>query len=157
MRPISFVPLFALLLLGSCRPSTPVLSLRDTPSPLPARSTATTTPIEVSTSDPALACPGWSCTLTGAVVQGETEIRNAIENVEVRLSQSSYCSPTSGQQATLTDSEGRFAFDVYLHDTDSLAIRVELEGYQTAQYSMTGLDCLYCGCGPIELGLTPSK
>lgn len=91
------------------------------------------------------------------VVQGEGETGNAIEDVEIQLSQFSYCSPTTGQQATLTDSDGKFAFDVYLHDTDSLAVRVELEGYQTAEYSMSGFDCLYCGCGPIELVLTPSK
>jgi len=157
MRPISSVPLLALLLLASCRPSKPVLNPPDTPSSLPARSTATTIPIEVPTSDPSLTCPGWSCTLTGGVVQGEAEAGNAIEDAEILLSQFSYCSPTSGQQVTLTDSDGKFAFEVYLHDTDSLTVRVELEGYQTAEESLSGFDCLSCGCGPIELVLTPSK
>jgi len=157
MRPIASVPLLTLLMLASCRPSNLVLNPSVTPSPLPARSTATTIPIEVPTSDRALTCPGWSCTLTGVVVQGEAETVNAIEDVEIQLSQSSYCSPTSGRQVTLTDSYGKFAFDVYLHDTDSLTVRVEREGYQTAEDSLSGFDCLACGCGPIELVLTPSK
>ena len=157
MRLTSSIPTLAMLLLASCRPSSLVLNPPVTPSPLPARSTATTTPIEVPTSDPSLTCPGWSCTLTGVVVQGEAEAGTAIEGVEVRLSQFSYCSPTTGQQVTLTDSDGNFAFDVYLHDTDSLTVRVELEGYPTADDSLSGFDCLSCGCGPIELVLTPSK
>ncbi len=57
---------------------------------------------------------------------------------------------------TQTDLDGSFAFGVYLHDTDSYTFRTEKDGYESGEYSMSGFDCLLCGCGAIEISLVPT-
>ena len=113
-------------------------------------STPTCTPSSEATPSPTM-CTGWMCTLGGVVYANKAESGQELEGVMVRLSQFSYCSPTSGQHETITDPEGIFEFDLYIHDTDKFLIEVELDGYKPASQSLGGFDCLYCNCPPIEI------
>jgi hypothetical protein len=100
-------------------------------------------------------CTGWNCTLEGTVCVRKGDSCTALEGIQVNLSQMSYCSPTGGNYETRTDRDGHFAFDVYLHDTDSFTFTVELDGYEQVRTSIGGFDCLYCSCPPLEIVLEP--
>jgi hypothetical protein len=71
------------------------------------------------------------------------------------LSHVSHCSPTRGQQLAHTGPDGRFGFEVFLHDTDTFLIAVEQNGYEPVRQSIGGFDCLYCVCPPVEIVLKP--
>lgn len=112
-------------------------------------STATMTP--TSTPDP---CTGWWCTITGVIYAETTDFSNQFEGVTVTLHQTSYCSPTSGQQQTITGSDGSFEFsDVFFHDTDRIRIQFESKEFELAQWDSTDYNCLYCSCfeSPLEI------
>ena len=64
---------------------------------------------------------------------------------------------TAGDHETVTGPDGTFAFDVYLHDTDSFLIEVEHDGYEPTSLLIGGFDCLYCSCPPIEIVLEPPE
>lgn len=85
----------------------------------------------------------------------ESDSCGLIEGVLVRLSHTSYCSPTVGEHEIVTGPDGMFAFDIYLHDTDSFLIQVEQDGYEPASVLIGGFGCLYCSCDPLELLLEP--
>jgi hypothetical protein len=95
--------------------------------------------------------------IEGMVYEGEAILGNEMGGVLVNLSQISYCSPTMGEQEAVTGEDGTFAFEVYLHDTDSFNFKVELDGYQTWEYAFGGFDCLYCSCPPVEIVLQPEN
>jgi hypothetical protein len=98
-------------------------------------------------------CIGWDCALEGIVYVGEVAIGNEAEGITVRLTQYSYCSPTRGEYETTTEANGEFEFQVYLHDTDTFWIEIEVDGYVPVRQSLGGFDCLYCSCEPIEIVL----
>jgi hypothetical protein len=89
------------------------------------------------------------------VYDGTASPGSELAGVLVQLSQASYCSPTRGEQETITDEGGNFAFEVFLHDTDGFNFRVELEGYEAVKTSFGGFDCLFCSCQPVEIVLQP--
>jgi hypothetical protein len=91
------------------------------------------------------------------VYEGENIPGNELGGVLVNLSQFSYCSPTRGEYELVTGEDGTFAFEVFLHDTDSFNFKVELDGYQTWEHAFGGFDCLYCSCPPVEIVLQPEK
>jgi hypothetical protein len=128
-----------------------------TPHPL---STTAAPPVPTATNTPTIDsldwCIGWWCTLRGVVYADTASPGNELEGVLVKLSQFSFCSPTSGEHETTTGPDGTFEFDVYLHDTDSFRFQAELEGYEPASKSFGGFDCLYCSCPPVELVLQSS-
>lgn len=126
----------------------PKKAATETTSPTETSETKTYTPSPDS-------CTGWNCTLTGVVYAGSANPGNELEGVEVELLQASYCSPTKGEQVALTDSDGIFTFEVFLHDTDGFNFTVELEGYEPAKAKFGGFDCLYCACEPVEIVLQP--
>ena len=131
-RKIEFI-LVCLFLVG-CSTGTQILST--TPSPTP---------------DP---CTGWWCTATGIVYAGKVEPGNELEGAIITLNQSSYCSPTSGQQETVSGSDGKFEFgELFFHDTDGIRIEVAYEGYEMTQWDTKPLGCLYCDCfvTPLEI------
>ena len=102
-------------------------------------------------------CSGWQCTLEGVVYQGSATPGKEMSGIQVSLKQVSNCSPTAGDQQARTDEDGRFSFDVYLHDTDSFVFEASEAGYQPARLKMGGFDCLYCSCSQIEIILHPEE
>jgi len=129
-RTIEFI-LVCLLLVG-CSTST------QTPSPTPSH-----------TPDP---CTGWWCTATGIVYAGKVEPGSELEGAIISLNQSSYCSPTSGQQETVSGSDGKFEFaELFFHDTDGIMIEVAYEGYEMTQWDTKPSGCLYCDCFVLPL------
>ncbi|MCJ7739266.1 MAG: hypothetical protein MUQ10_18460, partial [Anaerolineae bacterium] len=108
-------------------------------------------PTSIATLTPTLAptftpdpCTGWWCTVTGIVVAETTQSGHEPEGVTVTLRQTSYCSPTSGQQQAAIGPDGGFDFgDVFFHDTDRIRIEVESEGYEPVQWDSTDFYCLY--------------
>ncbi|MDO9546300.1 MAG: hypothetical protein Q7J07_06075 [Pelolinea sp.] len=102
---------------------------------------------------PTPGCIGWSCEIDGIVYLDAAEPGNELEGIRVNFSQISWCSPTAGKQETLTDANGSFSFEVFIHDTDSYKISVDVEGYQTAEHKMGGFDCLFCYCPLVEIVL----
>ena len=163
-RKLTFLIIFfaGILLLGGCRSSPEA-----TPTPSPETSptvtyTPTTSPPSVThtptTSPPPFTpdfCIGWNCTITGVVYAGAADPGSELAGVLVELNQYSNCSPTRGEQETITDEGGNFTFEVFLHDTDGFNFRVELEGYEPAKTSFGGFDCLYCSCQTVEIVLQP--
>jgi hypothetical protein len=132
------------MFLAGC--ASPAQTATTEPSPTVATLQASATP------DP---CTGWQCTITGVVYEGTAKSGNEMRGVVVSLSQSSYCSPSRGDQEIIIDDDGVFEFEVFLHDTDGFQIEVELDGYEPANYSFGGFDCLYCSCPPVEIVLQP--
>jgi len=96
-------------------------------------------------------CTGWHCEINGTVSAEPAEPTNQLASETVTLSQISWCSPTSGKKDTQLDEDGKFSFDVYIHDTDSFNIYVDIEGYQAEKIQFGGFDCLYCHCPPIKI------
>lgn len=115
-------------------------------------------PADIQPSAPSLTptqCTGWHCTLEGVVFREEPLPDNEAAGLPVELTQISWCSPTAGDTQTITDPDGHFAFEVYLHDTDSFVISASAVGYQSARVKFGGFDCLYCACEPLEIVLLP--
>lgn len=135
-------------------PTATVEPLLTTPPPQPSETPTQTmtTPTFTPTS-----CTGWHCMIEGVVYEGEVIPGNELGGILVNLSQFSYCSPTMGEHEVVTGEDGTFAFEVYLHDTDSFNVKVELDGYQTWEYAFGGFDCLYCSCPPVEIVLQPEN
>ncbi len=133
-RTIKFILVF--LFLVGCSTSTQTPS--PTPSPTPDPPTPSPTP------DP---CTGWWCMATGIVYEGKVEPGSELEGAIITLNQSSYCSPTSGQQETVSGSDGKFEFgEIFFHDTDGIRIEVAYEGYEMTQWDTKPSGCLYCDC-----------
>ena len=111
--------------------------------------TQTPSPTPSPTPDP---CTGWWCTATGIVYGGTVEPGNELEGAIIKLNQSSYCSPTSGQQETVSESDGKFEFgELFFHDTDGIRIEVAYEGYEMTQWDTKPLGCLHCDCFVLPL------
>lgn len=102
-------------------------------------------------------CVGWYCEIDGVVYLGSVDSGNEMAGVPLKLSQHSWCSPTAGDQETQSGPYGTFAFEVYIHDTDSIIVKVDLEGYQPVKVKMGGFDCLYCSCPFIEIVLVNTE
>jgi hypothetical protein len=138
-----FALLITSLFLAGCVAFPPAETTEPSPS-----ATLTFTP------DP---CTGWDCTIIGVVYEGTVGSGREVNGAVVKLMHTSYCSPTKGEQEMVTGEDGTFEFKVFLHDTDGFRIEVELEGYQTGEYSFGGFDCLFCSCPPIEIVLEGKK
>lgn len=148
-----FIILIPFLVGCTVSPTPSTLLQADTPSlTLPSMPETTMT----STPDP---CTGWWCTVTGLVYTTSAEPGSELDGAMVTLYHSSYCSPTRGQQQTVSRSDGIFEFEeVFFHDTDMIRIEVTYEGYETTQWNSKGKYCLYCGCFnvPLEIVLQAS-
>ena len=141
------------LLLPACVPSlevTPTPSVQPVPTSRPA---VTSTPTAVPPTDTPDWCIGWWCALSGVVYAGTAGPGNELEGVLVQLSHTSYCSPTRGQHEGRTGPDGRFQFDVFVHDTDTFWFEVQLDGYESVEQRIGGFDCLYCSCPAVEIVL----
>ena len=147
--------------LCGCAPSDPIRAIL-TPEPaLP--STWTPYPIETTavtldhTQEYLLRCTGWKCSLDGVVYANTASDGNEQAGVKVLLKQISWCSPTRGEHETITDTDGAFSFEVYLHDTDTFWIEISVVGYKPVRQSIGGFDCLFCACDLQEIILLPAK
>ena len=98
-------------------------------------------------------CVGWNCTLRGVIYADEVGTGHELESVKVELLQKSYCSPTGGRHKAITNPDGEFEFEVYLHDTDIFRIEVEETGYEPIKKVFGGFYCLFCSCDPLEIVL----
>lgn len=124
-----------------------------TPGPLTVNGAP---PTGTATPDP---CTGWWCTITGIVHADAPVSGNELAGASVTLFQSSYCSPTRGQQHTSSGADGRFEFgEVFFHDTDRIRIQVAHEGYEPIRWDSRESYCLYCNCFalPVEAVLQPA-
>ena len=117
----------------------------------------TITRAEPAASDTPDPCTGWDCEINGVVYLGSADPGNELEGVLVKLSQYSWCSKTAGEQETQSGPNGIFAFEVYIHDTDSIIVQIDFEGYQTEKVKLGGFDCLYCSCPLIEIVLEAAE
>jgi len=90
----------------------------------------------------------------GVVYAGTAAPGNELAGALACLDQHSWCSRTRGG-CERTSPDGTFDIEVYIHDTDSLSIGVDAEGYESAHLNLGGFDCLYCACPPIEFVLQP--
>lgn len=88
---------------------------------------------------------------------GSVDPMLAIEGVTVKLGQTSYCSPTRGGHSSETDESGEFEFELFIHDTDGLFFQVENTGFMPWEGTLKGMDCLFCGCPPLEVILERSE
>ena len=143
--------LFLSLLLAGCNLNTIINGQLNEPA------APSTTPTNPMLSPTPTSCTGWNCEITGIVSAGTAESSDKLVSETVTLSQISWCSPTSGEQETQLDVDGKFSFEVYIHDTDSFNIYVDIEGYQPEKIQFGGFDCLYCKCPPIEIILEAEK
>jgi hypothetical protein len=155
--PVFMGLLVLILFLAGCASPPPPETLAPAPTTPPPRPTDTPTQVVSTPTFTPTACTGWNCTIDGVVYVGEAVPGNELGGVLVKLSQYSNCSPTRGEQQVVTGEDGTFAFEVYLHDTDSFNFKIEVDGYQTGEYSFGGFDCLYCSCPPVEIILQPDK
>ena len=126
-----------LLLVGCNSTSKTVMTHTSQPSPMPSPTW----------------CVGWNCILRGVVYADEVGTGNELESVKVELSQKSYCSPTIGRHEAITNPDGEFEFEVYIHDTDIFRIEAEEAGYEQGNKFFGGFDCLFCSCYPLEIVL----
>lgn len=138
------------IFLGGCMLSNPkkITPILITALPL------TWTPYPVKTPT---ACSGWNCSLEGVIYANTASLSNELTGVKVHLQQISWCSPTKGEYETITGTDGKFRFKVYLHDTDTFWIELAVEGYQPVRQAIGGFDCLNCACHPSEIILQPMK
>ncbi len=152
-----------LALLGACSSGDP------TPSVVPTV-TSTTLPTwtatPVVTQTPLALTPtpapsavgdiGWR-QVKGVVYEGEATPGRELAGVRVECSQFSYF-PREGSCAPYqitTGSDGAFAFDLFVHDTDGIRVMAEKPGYEPAEGKIGGFDCVGA-CPFISLVLTPS-
>jgi len=119
---------------------------------LPEPTTATPTPTPDPETDWREDCMGWDCTLHGVVYAGTAAPGNELAGARVSLDQHSWCSPSRGG-GDRTGVDGTFDIEVYVHDTDTFVFNVDAEGYESARLVLSGFDCLYCYCPPIEFVL----
>jgi hypothetical protein len=96
---------------------------------------------------------GWR-KVVGVVYASEASPGRELAGASVTCSQFSYyprpgsCEP----HAVTTGSDGTFAFDVFVHDTDRITITAKKSGFQTDAETMSGLDC-FARCPELDLVL----
>ena len=100
-------------------------------------------------------CAGMDYVIEGMVYVDSADSINILSGVPVRLSQTSWCSPTAGEHIIHTAEDGSFEFNIYIHDTDTLDFLVDIEGYRSASVRRKGLDYLAADRLPVELVLQP--
>jgi hypothetical protein len=143
------------------RAPTPTDALTNTtPSPSHAPS-ATSTPTDTQKPEPAGAAtatptpPGtWEMVIWGVVYDTSSGLDKPVTGVRVSYDHFSY--QGGGTDWTVTDEYGGYEFTLLVHDTDTLDLSVQAEGFAPYSRRFTGME-LYTGGGGsrIDLGLTP--
>jgi hypothetical protein len=122
------------LLLTACS-GTPVPE-QDTPTPLPVGT--------------------WKTTIDGMVYDGQTGPGKPIAGASISyiVLHSYYAELQEGRaNRTTTDELGEFALPVIVHDTDSIRVLVEAQGYVSYEERLVGVDLF--GGRSFDIGLSP--
>ena len=143
--------LLASLLLTACG-GTPLLN-QDTPGQVSPTITQTIQPNKISTPTPV---GTWKTVIDGKIYDRHTEPGKPIVGASVRYDvlHSHFPELQGGRpNKTVTDELGEFALPVIVHDTDSVRILVEAQGYLPYEERLVGVDLL--GGKRFDMGLTP--
>ena len=139
------------LLLAACD-GTP-LPNQDAPRRVSTTTTQTIKPIKTSTPTPA---GTWKTVIDGVIYDRHTEPGKPIVGASVSYDvlHSHFAQLQGGSSnKTVTDEHGAFALPVIVHDTDSVRILVEAQGYAPYEERLVGVDLL--GGKRFDIGLTP--
>jgi len=151
--------LILLILLTSCAPLFPLPTMTTTPMFTQSQTqTLTETPTPTEPTLMPTSCTGWQRNITGVVYAEVARAGNELEDVPVTLHQMSFCSPTAGEYQTVTNVDGTFQFDdIYIHDTDTIDILIDYEGYKPFDLKMGGLEYYNQGLDEIILEEIPDS
>ena len=131
---VAVLILLASLSLGVCPPTPPM----QTPVP---------TPMPVGT---------WETVIDGTIYDRLTEPGKPIVGASISYDvlHSYFAELQEGRpNSTITDELGKFALPVIVHDTDSIRIEVEAQGYTSHEEKLVGVDLF--GGRSFDIGLTP--
>ncbi len=140
------------LLLTACG-SRPVPG-QDTPGPASGADTQTIPPIKTSTPTPV---GTWKTVINGMIYDRLTGPGKPIVGASISYDvlHSQFAELQKGRPNTATtDERGEFGLPVIVHDTDSIRILVEAQGYTPYEERLIGIDL--SGGRRLEIGLTPS-
>jgi hypothetical protein len=141
----------ASLLLTACG-STPVPN-QDTPGRANSTTTQTIQPIKTSTPTPV---GTWKTVIDGMIYDKLTGPGKPIvgASISYNVLHSYFAGLQEGRpNKTITDQLGEFALPVIVHDTDSIRIVVEAQGYVSYEERLVGVDLLFGRS--FDIGLTP--
>ena len=123
----------------------------------PGRASITTTqtiqPIKTSTPTP---MGTWKTVIDGMIYDRLTEPGKPIvgASISYNVLHSYFAELQEGRSnKTITDELGEFALPVIVHDTDSIRILVEAQGYISYEERLVGVDLLFGRS--FDIGLTP--
>ena len=139
------------LLLTACG-GTPVPN-QDTPARANITTTQTIQPIKTATPTP---MGTWKTVIGGMIYDRLTGPGKPIVGASISyiVLHSHFAELQEGRpNKTTTDQLGEFALPVIVHDTDSIRILVEAQGYVSYEERLVGVDLL--GGRSLDLGLTP--
>jgi hypothetical protein len=93
--------------------------------------------------------------IEGVIYDGSTEPGKPIVGASISYDVYSYFSglQEGKPNKTRTDQLGKFVLPVTVHDTDSIRILIEAQGYISCEEKLVGVDLL--GGRVFEIGLTP--
>ncbi|MGB3716982.1 MAG: hypothetical protein WA996_21380 [Candidatus Promineifilaceae bacterium] len=139
------------LLMTACRG----VPAPDQESPVRGIVTATYTiqPIQTATPTP---IGTWKTVIDGMVYDNVTEPGKPIvgASISYHVLQSYFPGLQEGRPSeTISDAFGEFSFPVIVHDTDSIRILVEAQGYTPYEERLIGVDLF--GGRSFDIGLTP--
>ena len=103
-------------------------------------------------------CTGWDCQINGTIYKRTQNQQDRASDIRVLLDHVSWCSPSPRNQEVITNKEGEFSFNLYIHDTDTIRIKVEEIGYENIEIIFGGVrGCSGCRCNDIEILLELSN
>ena len=147
---LTLLTLTGLLLTACGGPSVPA---QDAPGPASITATQTLQPMKTSTPTP----PGtWKTVIEGMIYDRLTGPGKPIVGATISYDviHSYFPELQEGKpNKTTTDQLGRFVLPVMVHDTDSIRILVEAQGYIPYEERLVGVDLF--GGRNFDIGLTP--
>jgi len=123
----------------------------------PERATVTATQTEQPTETPTpLPVGTWETVIEGIVYDQSRGPGNPIAGVSVSYNvvHSYFAELQQGRpNQTVTDAQGAFSLPVMVHDTDSIRVRIEAQGFISYEEKLVGVDLF--GGRNFDIGLTP--
>jgi hypothetical protein len=142
--------IFTAILLAACGDSP--MPKQDASEQATISATQTLQLINTSTPTP----PGtWDTVIKGMIYDKSTEPGRPIVGATISYQVYSYFPELQAGKPnkTITDQLGKFVLSVTVHDTDSIKILIEAQGYTSHEEKLVGVDLF--GGGDFEIGLTP--